>query len=171
MDRTLSLSDLAVLAALGEGPAHGFRLAALFARGGELGGVWTVQRPQVYRALERLTGLGHAHIVEQAVSDTGPPRSVYALTEGGSAALSGWLVTPVAHLRDARSELLLKLIFLGRGGYDPEPLLTAQTRHFEGAREAYAARLETASGAERLALEWRLVTVEAALAFLAGRRG
>lgn len=166
MDRALSLSDHAVLAALGEGPAHGFRLAALFAKEGELGGVWAVGRPQVYRALGRLEGLGYARVAEQ-VAGGGPPRSVYALTRAGEAALRAWLKTPVLHLRDARSELLLKLIFLERAGHDPKPLIDAQTGHFGRVRDGYRARLEAAAGAERLALEWRLAAVEAALKFLA----
>lgn len=169
MSRTLSLSDYAVLAALGEGPAHGFRLAGLFAKGGDLGGVWTVQRPQVYRALERLERLGHARVVEQIASESGPPRSVYTLTDTGKAALNAWLERPAPHLRDARTELLLKLAFLERRGLDPEPLLTAQTAHFRRIRDEYRARLEHATGAERLALEWRSVMAEAAREFLAKR--
>lgn len=169
MDQTLSLSDHAVLAALGEGPAHGFRLAGLFAKRGELGGVWAVGRPQVYRALERLERLGYARIAEQVASGSGPPRSVYALTQAGEAALRGWLSAPVAHLRDARSELLLKLVFSERRDLDPGPLLKAQRAHFERVRDGYRARLEAAAGAERLALEWRLASVGAALEFLAGR--
>ena len=170
MSRTLSLSDYAVLAALGEGPAHGFRLAGLFARGSDLGGVWTVQRPQVYRALERLAGAGYVDVAEHVASESGPPRSVYALTRPGEAALSAWLEHPVPHLRDARNELLLKLAFLERRGLDPEPLLGAQTAHFEHIRDNYGARLEHATGAEHLALEWRSVMAEAALEFLARRR-
>ena len=169
MDRTLSLSDHAVLAALGEGPAHGFRLAGLFAKGGELGGVWAVGRPQVYRALGRLGAVGYARVAEHTASESGPPRSVYALTESGEAALRAWLETPVAHLRDARSELLLKLVFSERAGHDPKPLLDAQTEHFGRVRDGYRARLEIAAGAERLALEWRLAAVEAALRFLSER--
>ena len=170
MSRTLSLSDYAVLAALGEGPAHGFRLAGLFAKGGDLGGVWTVQRPQIYRALLRLEGLGYTRVVEQTSSESGPPRSVYALTGAGEAALNAWLEHPALHLRDARNELLLKLAFLERRGLDPEPLLTAQTAHFGRIRDDYRARLEHATGAGRLALEWRSVMAEAALEFLAARR-
>ena len=170
MSQTLSLSDYAVLAALGEGPAHGFRLAGLFAKGGELGVMWTVQRPQVYRALERLAGLAYAHVVEQAPSENGPPRSVYALTEAGEGALSVWLEHPALHLRDARNELLLKLAFLERRGLNSELLLAAQTAHFRRIRDDYRLRLEHATGAERLALEWRSVMAEAALEFLAARR-
>ena len=169
MNRTLSLSDYAVLAALGEGPAHGFRLAGLFAKEGDLGGVWTVQRPQIYRALERLAGLGYVHVAEHVASESGPPRSVYALTEAGEAALKVWLEHPVTHLRDARNELVLKLALLERRALTSEPLLAAQTVHFRRIRDEYRARLEHATGAERLALEWRSVTAEAALEFLAKR--
>lgn len=169
MERTLSLSDYAVLAALGEGPAHGFKLASLLAKGGDLGGVWTVQRPQVYRALERLEGLRHVRVAAQVPSDSGPPRSVYALTEAGEATLNAWLGRPVLHLRDARNELVLKLAFLERRNLDPKPLLEAQTEGFSRVQRAYETRLEAATGAERLALEWRLATARAALEFLAAQ--
>lgn len=165
----LSLSDAAVLGALGEGPAHGFKLAALFAKGGELGMVWTVQRPQIYRALEHLCAHGLARTAGQEASESGPPRLVYALTQTGEGALTGWLDTPVTHLRDARSELLLKLVFLERRQSDPAPLLTAQMEHFRDVQRAYETRLGTARGAEQLALEWRLEAVGAALRFLEKR--
>jgi len=166
---TLSLSDAAVLAALGEGPAHGFKLAALFAKRGELGTVWTVQRPQIYRALERLCAHGLARSAGREASETGPPRLLYALTQAGREALTSWLDTPVTHLRDARSELLLKLIFLERRRDDPARLLAAQEEHFRNVQLEYETRLNTAQGAERLALHWRLEAVGAALRFLAGR--
>lgn len=158
-----------MLAALGEGPAHGFRLATLFAKRGELGTIWTVQRPQVYRALEHLCAHGLARTAHQEAGEGGPPRLVYALTGVGEGALTRWLDLPVTHLRDVRSELLLKLVFLKRRQRDPTPLLSAQIAHFRNVRRVYEARLSTARGAEQLALEWRLEAVGAALRFLEDR--
>lgn len=163
---TLSLTDHAVLAALGEGPAHGFRLAALFAKRGELGTIWTVQRPQVYRALERLELQGLAHTTGHEPGEGGPPRLLYALTRAGKETLTFWLETPVTHLRDARSELLLKLVFLERQQRDAAPLVREQIDHFRTVQRDYDARLEGATGAERMALHWRLEAVGAALRFL-----
>lgn len=170
MELKLSLTDQAVLAALGEGPAHGFKLAAMFSKRGELGTVWTVQRPQVYRALEHLTTKGLAETVSQEASESGPPRLLYALTEAGKRALGTWLSTPVTHLRDLRSELLLKLIFLERAQGNAALLIGAQTTHLKTLEREYTTRLRTARGAERLALHWRLEALAAALRFLAGCR-
>lgn len=80
MEPKLSLTDRAVRAALGEGAAHGFKLAALFAKDGELGTVWTVQRPQVYRALEHLELRGLAYTTGHEPGAGGPPRLEYILT-------------------------------------------------------------------------------------------
>ncbi len=169
MGTKLSLSDLAVLAALGEGPAHGFRLAALFAKDGDLGTIWTVQRPQVYRALEHLEHRGLARTVGYEPGEGGPPRLLYVLTEAGEHTLASWLRTPVMHLRDTRSELLLKLSFTKRQQGDTHPLVQAQLAHFRSVQRDYETRLEVARGAERLALEWRVEVVRAALRFLEQR--
>lgn len=165
----LSLSDWAVLAALAEAPAHGFRLSARFARRGEFGVIWTIQRPQVYRALEHLEKEDFAEAAGVEPGEAGPPRLRYAVTERGERALERWLLTPVTHLRDARSELLLKLVFLERQRSDPAQLIAAQLELFREVQHDYQSRLETASGAEKLALEWRLESIAAALHFLEHR--
>lgn len=165
----LTLSDWAVLAALTEKPAHGFRLAALFAKRGELGTIWTVQRPQVYRALEHLESWELAEAAGLEPGDAGPPRTRYTASQQGQEAVVQWRATPVLHLRDARSELLLKLAFLERSGLETQPLIRAQLAHFDGVREDYQARLDTAVGTERLALEWRLGSIGAAIHFLERR--
>lgn len=167
--RPLSTGDWAVLAYLSEGPAHGFKLAAAFSRDGELGPVWTLQRPQVYRAIEHLEVRGFVHAVKREPGDNGPPRTLYALTGTGRDGFAAWLDAPTQHLRDGRSELLLKLIFTERHRLDPGPLLRAQHRHFSGVLEVYQARLERADEPERLALEWRTAAARAALAFLERR--
>ncbi len=50
----LSAGEWAVLALLREEPAHGFALARAMAPDGEVGQVWAMRRPLVYRALETL---------------------------------------------------------------------------------------------------------------------
>lgn len=164
--RSLSTGDWAILACLGEGPAHGFKLAAVFAKGGELGSVWTLQRPQVYRAIEHLEARQLVSAVRREPGDNGPPRTLYALTDLGERTLSDWLSTPAEHLRDGRSELLLKLIFVERHELDLEPLLSAQHRHFSGILKANEAKLGCTEGPERIALEWRVASARAALQFL-----
>lgn len=104
-----------------EVPRHGFALRSLTARDGEVGRVWFVAAPLVYRASTRLSG-------RTEPGDRGPQRTAYALTRRGRAAARDWLARPVDHVRDLRSELLPKLTLLERAGVDPTALVAAQTR-------------------------------------------
>ncbi len=121
-----SLTEHAVLAVLGEGPAHGFAIARELSPDGEIGRVWTVRRPLVYRALDRLVtgGLVTPHGTEPG--DAGPRRTVLRLTTRGREVLDAWLQRPVAHIRDLRVEFLLKLAFLRRGGRPTRRLVETQ---------------------------------------------
>lgn len=161
----LSLSDYAVLALLAEAPAHGFALASCFAKGGELGEIWTIQRPQVYRALEHLQARALIRPLREEAGE-GPPRTVYGLTPLGERLLAQWLNAPVRHLREARGALLLKLIFLARAGCDASALLSAQRAVFAELEARLQARLAQATPLERLALRWRLAMLAAALEFV-----
>src|SRR5262249_44873611 len=51
-------------------------------------------------------GLIAPQIVE---SGRGPQRTIYAATPAGHEAAAAWLDTPVEHVRDVRSHLLIKL--------------------------------------------------------------
>ena len=53
-DRILAPGEWAVLALLCERRAHGWAIASQLTPDGELGGVWTMGRPLVYRSLEIL---------------------------------------------------------------------------------------------------------------------
>ncbi len=60
----------------------------------------------------------------------GPARVVYGPTRRGRRAVRRWLATPVAHLRDVRGALLLKLVLAKRLGVDVRPLVEAQRAAF-----------------------------------------
>ena len=81
-------------------------------------------------------------------STTGPPRTLLETTAEGSRMVAEWLREPVEHLRDARSELMLKLLFLDRRGGDITPLLTAQRAQLVQ-REARASRAAGRGGGIR----------------------
>jgi DNA-binding PadR family transcriptional regulator len=164
-DTSLSTSDWAILAVLAEAPTHGFHLAQRFARSGDLGFIWTIQRPQIYRGLEYLTTQRFITRLRQE-AEAGPTRTVYSATQLGKQTLIKWLNTPVEHLREGRSELLLKLVFLGHRKLSTKKLLRAQRKQFEGVQKTYENQLTTAKGAEHIVLKWRLETVRAALRFL-----
>jgi DNA-binding PadR family transcriptional regulator len=161
---TLSLAELTVLAVLRERPAHGFAIARLTAPGGELGRIWHIPRPVVYRAIGRLTeaGLITADAVE---SGRGPQRTLYTVTDTGRQAAEHWLDTPVQHVREVRSHLLLKLALLDRAGRDPTGLLVRQKEML--APIAAAVHAESGRpGFDTTLLAWRRATTEATMSFL-----
>lgn len=124
-DRLL-LGEWACLGALDAGPSHGFALAEQLTPSEPIGRVWSLSRPLTYRAIDRLVAEGLAEVVGEEPGRAGGNRTMIAITRAGRAALRTWLVTPVVHLRDLRSELLLKLVLCDRCGIDDAPLIAAQ---------------------------------------------
>jgi PadR family transcriptional regulator AphA len=162
---TLSLAERTVLAVLSERPAHGFAVARLTAPDGELGRIWHIPRPVVYRSIGRLldAGLLTAAAVE---SGRGPQRPRYTVTPPGRQATARWLNTPVQHVRDVRSQLLLKLALLDRAGRDPTDLLSRQKTVLEPIAAAIKSERPANQGFDRTLLAWRRASAAAALAFL-----
>ena len=161
----LSVGEWAVLALLSEEPAHGFALARAMAPGGEVGQVWAMRRPLVYRALETLEHVGLIRPAGTVPSQSGPQRTILEVTPAGRQALAGWMAEPVSHVRDARSLLMLKLLFLTRREADPAPLLTAQRAQFSAHAERLSAAVEESDGFDRALLLWRLHSTTAAVQF------
>lgn len=168
----LSLAEWIVLALIAEQPRHGFAVAALTAQTGEVGRAWHVPRPIVYRAAARLTELGLVEVGTTERGGRGPQRSVLTTTADGSVAARRWLTRPVAHVRDARSELLVKLALLDRRGRGQPQLLKAQRRVFVRIEKALvrqqslSLRPDGEDGFGRVLGSWRIETVRAALRFL-----
>ena len=163
----LATGEWAVLAALAEGPTHGFAVARLLARDGEAGQIWTVKRALVYHSIDRLVELGLAQATGAEASASGPRRTMLRLTPLGKRRVTRWLSQPVDHLRDGRSLLMLKLLFLDRRRADPAPLLEAQRAEFERMADGFEAA--AATGGEgfgpTLAL-WRLENARAGIRFV-----
>src|ERR1700759_5069068 len=107
----LSLPEWTVLTVLSQQPAHGFAVAQLTAEQAELGRIWQVPRPIVYRAIGRLADAGLI-TPQWTEPGQGPQRPIFAATERGRLAADQWLPTPVKHIREIRSHLLLKLALL-----------------------------------------------------------
>ena len=121
----MSLAEQVCLALVVEGVRHGYAIGSLLARTGELGRVWSLSRPLTYRAIDSLVDRG---LVTRAGVEVGKgrERSVLAPTPAGRRAAKAWLDRPVTHLRDIRTELLLKLSLRQRAGVPTAPLLAAQ---------------------------------------------
>jgi DNA-binding PadR family transcriptional regulator len=138
---------------------------------GEIGKVWTMRRPLVYRAIDLLTEDGFVRPAGTEPSTSGPRRMLVEATPAGRRALTGWLVEPVEHVRDARSLLMLKLLFLGRADADQTPLLTAQRKRFESLAERLLVAIDAADGFDQVLLRWRLESTTAAIRFIDGLLG
>jgi DNA-binding PadR family transcriptional regulator len=161
----LSLSEWLVLAVLNQQPMHGFAVAQLTLPQGELGRVWQIPKAVVYRSIARLldAGLVVPDGIEQGL---GPQRTVYAVTSAGSEAAQRWLHTPVEHVRDIRSHLLLKLALLNRAGGDPADLLRGQRAVLEPIAKAIEDQRAQVDGFDAVLLAWRRAAAAAALDFL-----
>src|ERR1700722_3454066 len=163
----LPLSDWLVLCVVSEKPVHGWAVVALLGAEGSLCAVWQVPKPTVYRAIRRLDALGLVLSAGEEPSNQGPVSSVVQVTSAGRQAARRWLETPVAHPRDVRSELLMKLALLDRAGTDPGPLLLAQQLQLDPSAAALGARPETAGGFERALILCRHEAMTATMRFLA----
>jgi PadR family transcriptional regulator AphA len=163
---SLSLTEWLVLCLACEGPTHGFAIARLLGQQGSLGQVWRVPKPVIYRALPRLEELGLVRVVGEQPTSQGPVRSLVEASDQGRQAAAEWLARPVGHLRDVRSELMVKLALLDRAGQDPHALLAAQHDQLQPIADALADKLTTSTGFDRTLALWRYETVGAALRFL-----
>ncbi|HVS40635.1 MAG TPA: helix-turn-helix transcriptional regulator [Candidatus Dormibacteraeota bacterium] len=164
----LSCGDWAVLGLLAEQPRHGFAVARLMAPEGEIGRVWALPKPLVYRALSTLQDRGMVTPMGEEPGERGPHRTLHGATAEGVEALGAWLATPVDHLREVRSLLMLKLALLARGGADPAALLAAQRERLGPVVAALEARVGTAKAFDRTLLLWRLESARAVLNFIDG---
>jgi tRNA-Thr(GGU) m(6)t(6)A37 methyltransferase TsaA len=161
-----SLTEWVVLGLLRERNAHGWDVARAFAPHGPIGNVWTVSRPLVYRAITVLRELGYVEDRGSTPSSSGPDRMLLAPTPRGRAAFRRWLARPVEHVRDLRSELLLKLLFLDRAGLERTALLRAQLEELERDEHGLVERVAASEGFDRTVAMWRLTSARAARAFV-----
>jgi PadR family transcriptional regulator AphA len=125
-----SFAEHVCLTLIVQGVSHGWAVGSLLAPDGELGRIWTLSHPLTYRAVDGLVDKGL--VTRRGVaSGKGRDRVVLAATAAGRRVARGWLDAPVEHLRDVRTDLLLKLALRERAGLDNESLLAAQQEVFE----------------------------------------
>lgn len=145
-----------------EGPSHGFALARLLSPAAEFGRVWSMARPQVYRAIEQLTEAGCATAGEVEAGVRGPGRTPYSPTRAGKRIARRWLEDPVLHLRDARTELLVKVLLRDRLGLPRLPFVDRQYATFHSLAAALTARCDANPG--DVVAMWRAETARGVLA-------
>jgi DNA-binding PadR family transcriptional regulator len=162
----LASGEWAVLTLIAEAPTHGFAVARELAPGGEVGRVWAMRRPLVYRTIDVLGDRALVRAVGTEPSASGPRRTLLEVTREGAAHVAEWLVSPVAHVRDARTQLMLKLLFLDRAGRDATALLQAQRERFRELASDLEERVENEDGFGRTLALWRLENTQAAVRFV-----
>ena len=99
-------------------------------------------------------------------SDTGPRRTLLEVTPPGATRLERWLASPVEHVRDARSDLMLKLLFLDRAGPRPGAAARGSAGALRGARRRTRGEAAAESGFGRTLALWRLESTRAAVRFV-----
>jgi PadR family transcriptional regulator AphA len=156
-----SFAENVCLALIVQGTSHGWALGTILAPEGEVGRIWTLTRALTYRAIDGLadkglvTRRGHA-------AGRGRDRVVLAPTAAGRRMAARWLDTPVQHLRDVRTELLVKLALRDRSGLDSEDLLAAQQLLFAPTIDV----LTSTRGDDDLVDLWRRESARAVRRFL-----
>jgi molybdopterin-binding protein len=123
----LSLAEHCCLALIGQGATHGWAVGTLLEPDGDIGRIWTLSRPLTYRAIDALV---ERRLVTRkgTAAGRGRERTMLRASAAGRRTTSAWLDAPVTHIRDVRTELLVKLALRRRAGLAVEPLLAAEQR-------------------------------------------
>jgi DNA-binding PadR family transcriptional regulator len=164
----LSLTEWAVLALTAEQATHGFAISKELAPEGDLGRIWTVPRPLVYRALATLERSGLVESLGEEAGDRGPTRTRVRATRAGRTAVDRWLALPVPHVRELRTRLLLQLRLLDRRGLEVYSLAAAQLVELGPILGSLEDRMASTVGFDRLLAAWRFESAQAAARFLEG---
>ena len=124
-EQTVSVIEGMCLSLVGNGATHGYDIAQHFAPTTRLGQIYTVSRPVVYRALD---GLVKKKYLSSAKSTgaRGQLKWILKLTKSGEQVRKEWLNQPVQHIRDIRTELLVKLLLRDESGLSSQRFLTQQ---------------------------------------------
>lgn len=104
----LSLADNVCLALIVIGAEHGWAVVQQLQPATPLGRIWSLSRALTYRSIEHLIDLKYVRR-HGSVAGKGADRRVIHATALGRRIAHQWLEAPVDHLRDVRTELLLKL--------------------------------------------------------------
>jgi PadR family transcriptional regulator AphA len=166
--RSLNLTEWVVLAVAAEGTTHGFDIARVLDERGDLGRIWTVKRRLVYRAIDSLARAGLVSGAGTEDGERGPQRRLLQVTPVGRRAVTRWLGEPVAHVRDVRTELLLKLALLDRSRRSPKRLLERQRDVLGPTVSGLREQLAGADGFDAVLARWRVESAAAVERFLDG---
>lgn len=119
-----------VLALVVAEPRHGWALQRELSPEGRIGRAWSLSRQLTYRALDAIVEDGLARR-SSPHDGGGADRVTVTATAPGRRHSRDWLDEPVAHLRDVRTELLVKLMLREQAGLDTAAFLARQRTVFD----------------------------------------
>jgi PadR family transcriptional regulator AphA len=157
----LLLGEWACLGILHKAPSHGFAVAARLKPDTDIGRIWSLSRALTYRSLEQLAIRELIRPIGEEPGIAGGNRTILTATRRGRAQLRRWLHTPVEHLRDLRSELLLKIVLAADNDIDITDTIDAQRARIT----EFLATLDEGTSTDIVHL-WRQESAAAALRFL-----
>ena len=119
-----------VLALVVHTPRHGWAIHEQLSPTGDIGRAWTLSRQLVYRAIDTLVEDG---LVKRATPKDGggADKVIISPTATGKRTAMHWLDSPVTHLRDVRTELVLKVMLRDKMGLPLGSFLEAQHGIFD----------------------------------------
>ncbi len=165
-DQPLLLGEWACLGIVYPAPIHGFAVAARLKPDADIGRVWSMSRALTYRSLDQLTSRGYLRPVGEEPGIAGGQRTLLGATRSGRAQLRAWISRPVEHLRDVRSELLLKLVLAPWCDVEVAELLERQTNVV--VRVVHDFDAQVAREPRDVVARWRAEAAHAALRFVDG---
>ncbi len=155
-----------VLAIVAEEPMHGFAIASTIAADEALSLAIRVRRPLVYRSLEVLAGQELVKVKTIERGSRGSQRRVYHVTGRGRRVSLAWLNSVVSHPRDARLDLLAKVVLRLRSGLGITEFATAQRVEFEKVASGLSRVPDGEGAAAAFVRRWRYENVVAMVRLL-----
>jgi PadR family transcriptional regulator AphA len=158
----LLLGEWACLGILYQAPTHGFAIAARLKPDADIGRIWSLSRALTYRSLEQLTVRELIRPIGEEPGIAGGNRTILTVTRRGRAQFRRWIHTPVEHLRDLRSELLLKIVLAAANDIDIADTIDAQRARIS----EFLATFDGDGDPTDIVHLWRHESAAAALRFL-----
>ena len=153
-----------LLGILADGPAHGYDLKRVHDQ--RFAGARPLAFGQVYAALSKLERDGLV-VVAGTVSDGGPERTTYAITDGGRASLEAWLATSEPAGPYAADEMVRKVVTaLALGSGAVEVLERQRATHLTEMRRLLVEQAASTDLSTRIVLDHAVSHLDADLRWL-----
>lgn len=156
----LSLIEATCLALIDQGATHGYDIAKRFHPEGDIGEVFTQTNPVVYRALKSLEAVQLVKSTD-ALGVRKQLKFALTVTTEGERVLRSWLNAPAIHIRDLRTEFLVKLHLRELAGLKQKKFIALQ----RGALENVLSHLLANPSRSAVAI-WRREQARAVARFL-----